>query len=304
MSTQSNAMPESSVAQALAPVAISATRPFFWSLRRELWENRYIYIAPLATAAVILLVHSISMTRVGHIARQLQGLDPIKHREAIASHYDVAAGMLMAVQILMGVYYSLEALYAERRDRSILFWKSLPVSDTATVLSKASVPIIIIPLITTVLSITLLWIMLIVHSAIYAATGQSVSALWKELALVDVSAGLAFHLLAMHALWHAPFYGWFLLVSSWAKRAPLLWAFLPPIAVYGLEKMLFNTTHFLNLISYRLSGGPDAMDYPIHPGMHLMAWRYFISPGLWNGFLFTAICIFGAIRMRRYRGPS
>lgn len=301
MSTQSNAMPEAPV---LAAPAMPSTRPFYWSLRRELWENRYLYIAPLATAAVILLIHSISMTRIGHVARQLEGLDPIKHREAVASHYDVAAGMLMAVQILMGVYYSLEALYAERRDRSVLFWKSLPVSDATTVLSKASVPIVIVPLLTTVVSIALLWIMLIVQSAAYAATGQSVSALWKELALVDASAGLAFHLLAMHALWHAPFYGWFLLVSSWAKRAPLLWALLPPVAVYGLEKMLFNTTHFLNLVSYRLGGAPNSMDDPIHPGTHIMAWQYFTSPGLWDGFIFTAICIFGAIRMRRYRGPS
>ena len=301
MSTQSNAMPDT---QVLAAPAMPSTRPFYWSLRRELWENRYLYIAPLATAAVILLFHSISMTRIVHIAQKLQGLDPIKHREAIANHYDVAAGMLMAVQILMGVYYSLEALYAERRERSILFWKSLPVSDTATVLSKASVPIIIIPLIATVVSIALLWFMLMVESAAYAATGQSVSALWKELALVDVSAGLAFHLLAMHALWHAPFYGYFLLVSAWAKRAPLLWAFLPPVAIYGLEKMLFNTTHFLNLLAYRLAGGPDAMGFPIHPGMHAMAWQYFTAPGLWDGFIFTAICLFGAIRMRRYRGPS
>ena len=308
MSTQSNAVPQSSLdTQGIAPAPTSATRVFYWSLRRELWENRYICIAPLAAAAVILLVFLVSMTRVHHRMLWVAALDPTKRHEALANPYDIAAGILMAVQILIGVYYSIETLYADRRDRSILFWKSLPVSDITTVLSKASVPIVIIPLVTAVLSIAMMWLMLLINSAAFAVSGQNVAMLWKELALAQVSGLVVYHLLTVHALWHAPFYGWFLLVSSWAKRAPLLWAFLPPLALYGLERILFNTSHFQDLLIYRLSGGPEGttnMDFPTDPGMQITQWRFLTSAGLWDGLLFTGICLALAIRMRRYRGPS
>ena len=51
----------------------------------------------------------------------------------------------MLTAFLVGVFYCLDALHGERRDRSILFWKSLPVSDLTTVLAKASVPCRVLP---------------------------------------------------------------------------------------------------------------------------------------------------------------
>src|SRR5579864_2478638 len=106
MSTQSNAMPESSLdTQVLAPAA-TATHPFYWSLRRELWENRYIYIAPLATAAVSVVVFAVSMLHNHQKMQALVGLDPIKHRDVLTNPYDAAAGMLMAMQIFVAVFYS------------------------------------------------------------------------------------------------------------------------------------------------------------------------------------------------------
>ena len=65
---------------------------------------------------------------------------------------------------------------------------------------------------------------------------------------------LLYHLMTVHALWHAPIYAWLLLVSAWAPRAPLLWAVLPPIAIGFFEKMAFDTTHFLALLLARPGG--------------------------------------------------
>src|SRR5271165_2057108 len=133
MSTQSNAMSESFQAQSVAPAAIPATRALYWSVRRELWENRSIYIAPLAVAAVALF--TFSMSAIAGIWEKALRLDPAQPRAAVAQPYDITAGMMMLTAIVVSVFYCLEALHAERRDRSILLWKSLPVSDLTTVLA-------------------------------------------------------------------------------------------------------------------------------------------------------------------------
>ena len=307
MNTQSNALPESLERPQVQTQILSTTHPFLWSLRRELWENRYIYLAPLAAGGMILFVFLISLIRMPYRLQALPTLDPVQQRELIAAPYDYAAAFFMGMQMLVAIVYSLDCLYSERRDRSILFWKSLPVSDTTTVLSKAIVPLAIVPLITCAVSVATLWIMLVLNRAMLPASGQTFAVVWTQLALTEVSGLLVYHLLAVHALWHAPFYGWFMAVSSWARRAPFLWAFVPPLAVIAVEKILFGTSHFADLLGYRLRGGPAAMqhsDFPIDPGMQLTPGRFLTSSGLWTGLAFTAICLFLAMRMRRYRGPN
>ena len=125
------------------------TRPFYWSVRRELWENRSIYIAPLIVAGLVLFGYAISAIGLPHRRRALLLLDPAKQRALVEQPYDVAAMMLMLTAFLVGVFYCLDALHGERRDRSILFWKSLPVSDLTTVLSKAIIPLVVLPAVIT-----------------------------------------------------------------------------------------------------------------------------------------------------------
>src|SRR5258708_23366080 len=145
MNTQSSTLPESCEGQSVAPAA-TAVRSMYWSIRRELWESRSIYIAPLAAAVVFLLSFMISMIYLPQKMRALSALDPAHQREAIAMPYDMAAGLLMLPAMIVGVFYCLGALQGERRDRSILFWQSLPVSDLTTVMSKAIVPFLSLPL--------------------------------------------------------------------------------------------------------------------------------------------------------------
>src|SRR6202140_5345961 len=126
----------------------SETRPMYWSVRRELWENRSIYIAPLVVAAVVLLGFLISTIHLQDKMRAALALDPMKQHELIERPYNFAALLLMGTTFVVAVFYCLDALHGERRDRSILFWKSLPVSDVTTVLAKASIPLVILPLFT------------------------------------------------------------------------------------------------------------------------------------------------------------
>src|ERR1700737_4642021 len=104
------------------------TRPLYWSVWRELWENRSIYIAPLIVAVFEVIGFAISTIGLADRRRAVLLLDPAHQRAAIEQPYDLAAMMMIFIAFIVGVFYCLDALHGERRDRTILFWKSLPVS--------------------------------------------------------------------------------------------------------------------------------------------------------------------------------
>jgi ABC-2 type transport system permease protein len=304
---QSNVMAESASRSEAAPVEISPTRRLFWSVRRELWENRSIYIAPLAVAAVFLVGFFIGLIRLPDRMRAAQALSLMQQRAAIQQPYLIAALMLMATELLVALVYCLDAFYGERRDRSILFWKSLPVSDLTTVLSKASIPILVIPVVTFAVTAATQWIMLLASSAVLAGSGMSPATLWAHVPFFETSLINFGHLVVYHGIWYAPFYGWLLMASAWANRAPFLWATLPPIAIGFIERIAFNSSHFAAMVWYRFGGDPDSMKPgrrmtmdmlgPLSPGDLLT------RPGLWFGLAVTAVFLFAAVRLRRYRGP-
>jgi len=125
--------------------------------------------------------------------------------------------------------------------------------------------------------------------------------------LWQMSLMLFFHMVAIHGLWYAPFYGWLLLISAWARRAPFLWAVLPPVVVGVIEKIAFNTSHFAALLGYRFGGNSDVefTGGPMTMGVLTASdvVRFFTDPSLWTGLALTAVFLAAAIRLRRYREP-
>src|SRR6266700_2057011 len=298
MNTQSNAVSESSLhSTEVAPAAVSAWRLMYWSIQRELWENRSIYIAPLAAATVFLIGFAISMLslrrRVG-----ASPLDPMRQQHLFTSRYELSAALIMGTVLIVGFFYSLDALYGERRDRSILFWKSLPVSDLIAVLSKLAIPLLILPLLSFVITLATQFLMIVLSSATLAGSGVNVAALWTEVSFFHVSLVLLYHLLTVHGLWYAPLYGWLLMVSASAPRAPFIWAFSPPFVICGVEKVAFNTSHFLALLQERLVGPGDAMaphSAPKDFTATLIPEHFFSTPGLWTGLAVAAVFLFAAV---------
>ncbi len=138
-------------------------------------------------------------------------------------------------------FYLLGALYDDRKDRSVLFWKSMPVSDTLTVASKLVAGLVLAP------AIYLFYVMF-AHIAIaviasIAAAGQEVSiwqTLWQPANFISRWVGFI-GLYGFTLLWCLPFFTWLLLVSSWAKSAPLAWAVGVPIVVMLLEGAILDT---------------------------------------------------------------
>jgi ABC-2 type transport system permease protein len=288
------------------------TRPFYWSVRRELWENRSLYIAPLIVAVVVVVGFIFSAIGLPERRRAVLLLDdPAKQRAAIEVPYDMAAMMIMLTAFIVGVFYCLDALHGERRDRSILFWKSLPVSDLTTVLSKAVVPLVVMPVISFIVIIATQLIIFLITSATLVVHGMSPATTLTHTNLFQNALILLYALFAL-SLWHAPTYGWMLLVSGWVRRAPFLWAVLPGLAIGIFERITFGTSHFANLIKDRfmswaaeafvLRHGPKGT--PILDSLsQLTPGRYLSTPGLWLGLVLATVCFVAAIRLRRYRGP-
>ncbi len=309
MNTQVNAMPDSLGSAQAARDLLRPTRPFYWSVRRELMENRSIYLAPLLVAGVFLLGFIFAVRN--HVGAGVA--NPDQYRNVIVLPYEISAGMMMLLVILVSIFYSMDALHGERKDRSILFWKSMPVSDVTTVLAKATIPIVAIPLIGTAVAICLQFAMLVLSSFVLLATGQSVTRFWSELSPLQMWILLLYHIMTAHALWPAPIYAWLMLVSGWARRAVLLWAALPALAIAGLEAILFRTSHFASLLGARLMGASSPMPkssnavglsiFPTNPLMHIRPLDLLMSWGFWGGMLVTAIFLAAAVRLRRTQVP-
>ena len=309
MTTDANAMVESHLPpQPGTPVRVSTTRPFYWSVRRELWENRSIYIAPVAIAALNVFGYMVSTIGMPERRRAVLLLDAAQQRQRIEQSYDMAAMMLLATAFLVGVFYCLDALHGERRDRSILFWKSLPVSDLTTVLSKISIPLLLLPAITFAITIITQVIMWLWMSLVLLANGLPLTT-YAQLPIFHSALALLYGLISL-ALWHAPIYGWLLLVSAGARRATFLWAVLPLLAIAALEGIAFQSRHFLDFVKYRFFGGMSQAfafnpneKHPTVDLHELTPGNYLSTPGLWIGLIVAAGFIAAAVRLRRYRGP-
>lgn len=309
MRTEENA---ASPAVAASAEKIAATRPLYWSVKRELWENRSIYLAPMIVSAVVLFGFIISAIGLPQRRRALLLLDPAKQRALVEQPYDFAAMLLLLTAFLVGVFYCLDALHGERRDRSLLFWKSLPVSDFTSVLSKALIPLLVLPLLTFAFILLTQFFILLISTAILLPSGLGATS-WERLPFLQMSCVLLYGMVTL-ALWHAPIYGWLLLVSGWVPRATFLGAFLPWLAACGIEKIAFNTSHLAAFLGRRIAGNheaafvispqPEGAIFPVIDRLaQLDPLKFLSSPGLWLGLLCCAAFLLGASRLRRYHGP-
>lgn len=304
-----DALPDSDAgSRPIPPAPLSPTRPMYWSIQRELWENRSIYLAPLIAGALFLFGFLISSTHLPRTMRTASALDAAQQQTLIEQPYTFVALLIMGTTFLVAIFYCLDALHGERRDRSILFWKSLPVSDRTTVISKAIIPIVVLPLITFAVTVVMQWIMLLLSTAVLTASGVGAATLWTHLPLFKMSLILLYHLVVVHGLYFAPIFCWLLLVSAWARRAPFLWAGLPLLVIGGFEKIVFNTSLFFHALGSRMSGGGGDFPTPdssvtIHPLTHFASFDFLISPGMWFGLAVAAAFLAVAIRLRRNREP-
>ena len=325
------------------------TNTMKWLLRREFWEHKgSMFWAPLIVGSLLVVLLGCTITWgimahgiPAHVAVNghtlpKAGLDHLLPAETKMMVAMIASGMYMGAAaplfaILTGVvfFYCLGALYDERRDRSILFWKSLPVSDPMTVVSKAVMAMVVAPAITLVLAIVASLALLFV--ACMALSTQGLNLFTSLLASSDLylSPLRLVALLPVYVVWALPTVGWLILVSSWAKSKPFLWAVGVPVVALviikwinaALENFSGQTlllSHYASDVVARILGGivpgiwftfQPGLQRGMHPSPNgfdmggLVSQSYLSLAGIdaWIGVAMGVAMLYAAIRMRRWR---
>lgn len=321
-----------------------------WLLRREFWENKgSMFWAPLVVALVMLTfiggtmaytvaTHGLGDSVVinGHQMSKMQALQALplseqaKIADIVANTYLAAAAPLFAVLAIVVFFYCLAALYDDRRDRSILFWKSLPVSDQMTVLSKVATAVIVAPMITIAIGTAVSLLMVLIGLAAAASSGLNLFGLVLGNPNFYLAPLRVVGLLPVYVLTAIPTVGWLLMVSAWARSKVFLWAVGVPVLLSVLAKWASYIT------SQYMDGGVDFVGFIHHvvvrglgglvPGIWLafnevsraalvdqsqhtidaagvftQSYLTLLQPGLWIGVVVGSAMIFAAMRLRRWR---
>ncbi|MGE8281727.1 MAG: hypothetical protein ACN6O2_15005 [Stenotrophomonas sp.] len=322
---------------------------FKWLLKREYWENRGGFLwAPLIAGGVSLLLSLMALIAglwaaskaakngdlhingvnvngldLQMLTSQMSPGDLAQWGEGMNFTLLLSAGWPFIVLGFVVFFYCLGALYDDRRDRSVLFWKSMPLSDTQTVLSKLTSALLVAPLLATLAAIvTMLCFMLMISIVVLAHGGNPVTLIWGPGNPLSMAAGFICRI-PVYALWALPTAGWLMLCSAWAKSKPFLWAVMLPVFAgvivswFGLMKVFgLNASWFWgHVVSRLLLGTVPGIDLAYNANeidgqrIQSMAGSFapevlFASvtrPELWIGAAVGAVFIVAAIWLRQRR---
>lgn len=316
-----------------------------WLIRREFWEHKGgLFWAPVMVAALLLGLLTISVVLalangdVGSNAVQIGEVDitnPEQIRDLLASPktreavsrglsviYAVAALPLALTMGFVVLFYFIGALYEDRANRSVLFWKSLPLSDRDTVLSKLATGLLLAPLISWAVALVLALLVNLVLGIALLVLGVNVFGEMLGHARFYTLPLEYLGVLPIHVLWALPTAGWLLMVSAWARSKPFLWAVGVPLLaamllawLEQLTKLPIDAGWFANHVVERLLFGavPESwipmqdgrIEFPesgFAEGSPLASsWQLLASAELWLGALAGAAMLMLATRLRRYR---
>lgn len=278
-------------------------------MRREFWEHRGLWLVPTIVAALLALSALVSVTFDFH-GNRVPTLGAEQQRMVLNMSQMMFALIIYVAAAFVVGFYALDCLYAERKDRSILFWKSLPVSDGMTVLSKFLVAVVAVPLLVLVLAIASQMLAFLIWE-LRVATGNAPDVVrWDAVAWLR-GVTVIFLITVLSSLWYAPVIAASMLLSAWIKKNPLLWSVLGPVLLVVFEYIVFRTGYVSSVIRYR-SGALWKVLAP-HNGHSVDNMRIlsdlnwadaFTFPNLWLGVVAAAALLWAAARVRRYRDDT
>ena len=338
-----------------APRAVATVHPthqFKLLLKREFWEHKGGFLwAPLIAGGISLLL-SLMAIIVGLVAARraaaagelqidgvnVNGLDLAQLTSAMGPEEMLQFAQGIDVTLLVSslwpfivlafvaFFYCLGTLYDERKDRSVLFWKSLPLSDSQTVLSKVASVAIVAPVLAVIAAVaTLIGFMTMISIVVMLHGGNPMTLIWGPASPLTLVGGMLAWI-PVYALWALPTIGWLMFCSVWARSKPFLWAIMIPLFAgifvswfdlmrgFNLEsswfwsnvvgRLLLGTMPGMDLI-YRdgfseAAGnrGPEGIMEALSAGNQLVS---LAQPGIWIGALVGAAFILAAIKLRRWR---
>ncbi len=297
-------------------------------IRREIWEHRSIYVTPMAIASIVTLGVLAMLIFASGFAAELDAVifgatniaGETERKAALTLYFLGTSWLFLVALAILTVFYCLDSLYAERKDKSILFWRSMPVTDAETVISKLIIALLVIPVAAIIGIIVTHLVNLVVTSVWVSMKGGDASLLiWGSVSLLDNWLAAVIVILAT-GIWMSPFIGWFLFVSAYTKRSPLLMAFMPLFLLALLEKIILRTHVFAEHVLGRGDGMPlirtdnikrffDEEQWRIAEGatsllVHLDIVQFLTSSSTWAGIIVCGLLSTAAIYVRRYRDES
>ena len=297
-------------------------------IRREIWEHRSIYITPMVIAIIVTLGVFAMLIFASGFAAELDAVifgainiaGETERKAALTLYFLGTSWLFLVALAILTVFYCLDSLYAERKDKSILFWRSMPVTDAETVISKLIIALLVIPVAAIIGIIVTHLVNLVVTSVWVSMKGGDASLLiWGSVSLLDNWLAAVIVILAT-GIWMSPFIGWFLFVSAYTKRSPLLMAFMPLFLLALLEKIILRTHIFAQYVLGRGDEIPlirtenverffDEEQWRIAEGatsllVHLDIVQFLTSPATWAGIIVCGLLSTAAIYVRRYRDES
>ena len=299
-------------------------------LKREYWEHKgAIFYTPAIMAGVFAIFmilagltgdtaisanQSETIHFAEHLPKLIEKFENLSAREQKQGVQVALYGTLMffgGIMLLISLFYCLGCLYDERKDRSILFWKSMPVSDTKTVLSKFATVCLLIP-VSYFIVVTAFQIYMLLFSTVLAwFGGSSGTMIWASSNLFSVMFnGLMALIVAM--LWLSPFWAWLIFASSWAKKVAFMWGALPIIMLTIAEGWVLNTSNFIEMLAMRVTNTFTIINSNLHFTTHkeifdieVMRWyQVFANAEFWIGLVVAGVFLAGAIYTRSVRNET
>ncbi len=318
-----------------AVAAPHATHKFKLLLKREFWEHKGGFLWAPTIAGGIALLFTILAAIGGTIVKQragndfqLDGADADQVARALGGAGDVAlmGGIAITLVVLGFVvfFYCLGSLYDDRKDRSVLFWKSLPVSDAGTVGSKVAWALGLAPVLAVAIGIAVglaFWVIAALTTTVNGVPGAS-GVLMHSHPFRVIANVVA--MVPLYALWALPAVGWLMLCSAVARSKPFLWAVIVPVlgcalisfanvvlglgfdvgplwyvAAYRPLLSVFPAT-WLPRMDFEVGSvrGPDEIANVVDAAQN---WSLAASADLWIGVVAGVLMILAAIRLRRWR---
>jgi ABC-2 type transport system permease protein len=231
-------------------------------INREFWEHRGAFIKTPVIISIVILVLTIGgyltslfmveKTGSGELTKKgLQELIKLP-QEKLAMFWNgqIIGLSLLFIFVLFIVmfFYVLGSLYNDRKDQSIMFWKSLPISDVQTVASKLITAMFVVPLVfTVVVTLLSLILMVLVSIALLFHGFNPIQLVWAPVNIFQ-DLGLVLTGVYTQMFWALPIYGWLIFCSSFTKKRPFLFAVFVPSGIalgwYWINMFSFKFTDF------------------------------------------------------------
>lgn len=288
------------------------------NFKREIWESKKTFVwTPIVLAALLLLLAAAELITTNDYQAQRLG-EVIQAAQTVEAQASVKKLGFIVVQIITGLFlivafllqlrYFLSCLFDERRDLSIFFWRSMPVSDVQNIAVKFVMGAFVIPvffIIAAMVAIGIGYVVFLIYASTLLTEGGSIWSLASTFNVISPIVSVWMGLIPT-VLWLFPFYAWLMLASMVAGRAPFLWAFLPIAFLVLAEAVValgFGTgsMYFSNILKdYFSISEAEILGHGISVVVESELSTYFYSSVIMNKVSFVALAIGGALMYATY----